>query len=112
MSNSESCLRMAENGMVDNRDVSEFHRLERFGVGSELEEFGMIWQVSGRGYMTDCPPEVKHPSHDWGALAKNPSLQIGATGEAWISAVRSAWLQSGGTEESFERTFPAYAAKR
>ncbi len=53
--------------------------------------------------------EVKYPSHDWGALAKNPSLQIGATGEAWISAVRAAWLQSGGTEESFKRTFPAYA---
>lgn len=55
--------------------------------------------------------EVKHPSHDWGALAKNPSLQIGATGEAWVSAVRAAWLQSGGTEELFERTFPAYAAR-
>ena len=54
---------------------------------------------------------VKYPSHDWGALAKNPTLKIGATGEAWISAVRSAWLQSGGTEESFERTFPAYGKR-
>lgn len=54
---------------------------------------------------------VKYPSHDWGALAQNPTVEIGATGEAWVSAVRSAWLRSGGTEESFERAFPAYAAQ-
>jgi hypothetical protein len=53
---------------------------------------------------------VKYPSHDWGTLAQNPTVEIGATGEAWISAVRAAWLRSGGTEQSFERAFPAYAA--
>ncbi len=52
---------------------------------------------------------VKYPSHDWGALAKNPSAEIGSAGEPWISAVRSAWLHSGGTEETFERAYPAYA---
>lgn len=62
--------------------------------------------------MTERPPadSVKYPSHNWGALAKNPMVEIGAKGEAWISAVRAAWLRSGGTDESFERAFPAYAA--
>jgi len=52
--------------------------------------------------------EVKYPSHRWGILADNPTLEIGATGEAWISAVRSAWMQSGGTEQSFAEAFPQY----
>jgi len=55
---------------------------------------------------------VKYPPHDWGALAQNPTVEIGATGEAWALAVRDAWLRSGGTEESFELAFPAYAARR
>jgi hypothetical protein len=55
---------------------------------------------------------LKYPSHDWGALAENPTLEIGATGRAWVSAVRAAWLHSGGTEKSFERAFPAYAAQQ
>jgi hypothetical protein len=53
--------------------------------------------------------DFKYPSHRWGLLAQNPTLEIGATGEAWISAVRSAWLKSGGTEQSFEVVFPQYA---
>ena len=63
--------------------------------------------------MTDRLPSgsIKYPSHDWGGLAKNPTAEIGATGEAWISAVREAWLRSGGTEESFERALPAYAVQ-
>ena len=63
--------------------------------------------------MTDRLPSgsIKFPSHDWGALAENPTTEIGATGEAWISAVREAWLRAGGTRESFERAFPAYAAR-
>lgn len=40
-----------------------------------------------------------------------PENGIGATGEAWILAVLSARLQSGGTEESFVRTFPRYAGR-
>jgi len=64
--------------------------------------------------MTDRLPteSLKYPSHDWGTLAKNPTIEIGATGEAWISADRAAWLHSGGTEESFERAFPAYAVQQ
>jgi hypothetical protein len=50
--------------------------------------------------------ELKYPSNRWGVLAQNPTLEIGATGEAWISAVRSAWIRAGGTEKSFEEAFP------
>jgi hypothetical protein len=52
--------------------------------------------------------QIKYPSHGWGALADNPTLEIGAKGPAWIAAVRSAWLRSGGTEQSFEEMFPHY----
>jgi hypothetical protein len=50
--------------------------------------------------------ELKYPSNGWGALAQNPTLEIGATGEAWISAVRSAWIRAGGTDTSFAEAFP------
>jgi hypothetical protein len=61
--------------------------------------------------MTDRLPsgDFKYPSHRWGLLAKNPTLEIGATGEAWIAAVRSAWLKSGGNDQSFALVFPQYA---
>ena len=48
--------------------------------------------------MTDRLPSgsIKFPSHDWGALAENPTAEIGAIGEAWICAAREAWLRAGG----------------
>ena len=52
--------------------------------------------------------DFRYPSHRWGILAENPTLEIGATGEAWISAVKSAWMKSGGTEASFAQAFPDY----
>lgn len=53
--------------------------------------------------------QVRYPSHSWGALAQDPSLEVGIVGEAWAELVRSAWLESGGTEETFEQTFPQLA---
>jgi hypothetical protein len=55
---------------------------------------------------------VQYPGHVWGRLSENPTLEIGAAGEAWISAVRSAWLQAGGTDESFAQVFPQFADRR
>jgi hypothetical protein len=42
-------------------------------------------------------------------FAQDPSLDVGITGEAWAELVRHAWLESGGTEETFEETFPQFA---
>ena len=84
------------------------HAIAAGNKGEQRKKIAELMEVVGRSVRLPSGT-MKYPSHDWGALAKNPSLKIGATGEAWISAVRSAWLDSGGTEESFERTFPAYA---
>lgn len=54
-------------------------------------------------------PEITKPSdpHEelryWGRLAGNPTLAIGASGPAWTDVARSAWLKSGGTDETFDR---------
>jgi hypothetical protein len=63
--------------------------------------------------MTERLPSgaYKYPSHHWGALAQNPMLEIGATGQVWIDAVRAAWMRSGGTEESFALVFPDLVAE-
>jgi hypothetical protein len=53
--------------------------------------------------------QVRYPSHSWGAFAQDPSLDVGITGEALAEAVRGAWLEAGGTEETFEETFPRFA---
>jgi hypothetical protein len=42
-------------------------------------------------------------------FAQDPSLDVGIAGEAWAEVVRSAWLESGGSEETFEATFPQLA---
>jgi hypothetical protein len=42
-------------------------------------------------------------------FAEDPSLDVGITGEALAEAVWSIWLESGGTEETFEETFPQLA---
>ncbi len=55
--------------------------------------------------------DIKYRSDHWGALAQNPTLEIGATGEAWARAVLTAWLNAGGTEESFARALPRLAAQ-
>jgi hypothetical protein len=52
---------------------------------------------------------IRYPSHSWGVFADNPDLEVGATGDAWIEAVRDAWLESGGTEEAFEEMFPEFS---
>ena len=60
--------------------------------------------------MSDLPSgQVRYPSHSWGAFAEDPSLDVGITGEALAEAVRSAWLEAGGTEETFGDTFPHLA---
>ena len=53
--------------------------------------------------------QLRHPSHSWGAFARDPTLEVGITGEAWAQLVREAWLESGGTDETFEETFPQFA---
>jgi hypothetical protein len=43
-------------------------------------------------------------------FALDPSLDVGIAGEAWAQVVRSAWLESGGSEETlFDATFPQLA---
>jgi hypothetical protein len=42
-------------------------------------------------------------------FAQDPSLDVGIAGEALAEVVRSAWLESGGSEETFEATFPQLA---
>ena len=53
--------------------------------------------------------QVRYPSHSWGVFAQDPSLDVGIAGEALAEVVRSAWLESGGSEETFEATFPQFA---
>jgi hypothetical protein len=36
-------------------------------------------------------------------------MDVGIVGEAWAELVRSAWIESGGTVETFEQTFPQLA---
>jgi hypothetical protein len=52
---------------------------------------------------------VRYPSNSWGALARDPSLDVGIVGEALAETVRQNWLESGGTEGTFEETFPQFA---
>ena len=52
--------------------------------------------------------QVRYPSHSWGVFAQDPSLDVGIAGDAWAEVVRSAWLESGGSEETFEATFPQF----
>jgi hypothetical protein len=53
--------------------------------------------------------QVRYPSHSWGALADDPSVDVGIVGESWVELVRGAWIESGGTVETFEQTFPQLA---
>jgi hypothetical protein len=53
--------------------------------------------------------KIRYPSHSWGVFARHPHLEVGATGEVWAAAVRSAWIRSGGTEQTFEEMFPTLA---
>jgi hypothetical protein len=52
---------------------------------------------------------LPYPSNSWGALARDPSLDVGIVGEALAETVRQNWLESGGTEVTFEETFPQFA---
>ncbi len=45
----------------------------------------------------------------WGAFARDPSLDVGIVGEALAEVVRQTWLDAGGTEVTFEETFPQFA---
>jgi hypothetical protein len=45
--------------------------------------------------------QVRYPSHSWGVFAQDPSLDVGIAGEALAEVVRSAWFESGGSEETF-----------
>lgn len=51
----------------------------------------------------------KYPSDRWGAMAKNPTVELGASGEGWMTAVHETWLANGGSEASFCEAFPEYA---
>jgi hypothetical protein len=53
--------------------------------------------------------QVRYPSNSWGAFARDPSLDVGIVGEALAEIVRQNWLESGGTEATFEQTFPQFA---
>jgi hypothetical protein len=54
---------------------------------------------------------LKYPSDHWGALAQNPAMEIGASGDGWISVIRETWLRNGDTEQSFYEAFPEYAPR-
>lgn len=53
--------------------------------------------------------QVRYPGNRWGAFADDPALDVGIAGEAWVALARSAWIESGGTEEKFNEAFPRYA---
>jgi hypothetical protein len=60
--------------------------------------------------MSDLPSsQSRYPGHSWGPFAEDPSLDVGITGQALADAVRTAWLEAGGTEETFGDTFPHLA---
>jgi hypothetical protein len=58
--------------------------------------------------------QVRFPSHIWGSVRPGSLSRRRNAGEAWAEVVRSAWLESGGSEETFEATFPqlAYYARK
>ena len=53
--------------------------------------------------------QVRYPSNSWGAFAPDPSLDVGIVGEALAQVVRQTWFDAGGTEVTFEETFPLLA---
>lgn len=53
--------------------------------------------------------QVRYPTHSWGPFAEDPSLDVGITGVALAEAVRNAWIEAGGTDETFGETFPHLA---
>src|ERR1700694_4401495 len=69
-----------------------------------------LWKVTAKRSrlmpMDKLPSgQVRYPSNSWGALARDPSLDVGIVGEALAETVRQNWLESGGTEVTFEETF-------
>jgi hypothetical protein len=53
--------------------------------------------------------QVRYPGNHWGAFADDPALEVGIAEEAWVALARSAWIESGGSEEKFNEAFPRYA---
>jgi hypothetical protein len=52
--------------------------------------------------------QVRYPSNSWGAFARDPSLDVGIVGEALAETVLRYWLDAGGSEVTFEETFPRF----
>jgi hypothetical protein len=53
--------------------------------------------------------QVRYPSNSWGSFARDSSLDVGIVGEALAETVRRYWLDAGGTQVTFEETFPQFA---
>lgn len=53
--------------------------------------------------------QIRYPSNRWGAFAKDPQFDVGIVGDDWVALARSAWLDTGGTVQTFEAAFPEYA---
>jgi hypothetical protein len=85
-------------GVLDLRDAEVIKIVESYAKGSRLMPMDKL--PSG---------QVRYPSNSWGALARDPSLDVGIVGEALAQTVRQNWLESGGTEVTFEETFPQFA---
>lgn len=56
--------------------------------------------------------QIRYPSNHWGAFAEDPHFDIGIKGDDWVALARSAWLETGGTVETFEAAFPEHASPR
>ena len=56
-------------------------------------------------------PRVAIPNtpeaHRWDSLVADPSVPLGASGEAWRQAVRLAWTEAEGSHAAFDEIFPS-----
>ena len=61
-------------------------------------------------------PRVAIPNtpeaHRWDSLVADPSAPLGASGDAWRQAVRSAWTEAEGSHAAFDEIFPKSVGSR
>lgn len=85
-------------GVLDLRDSEAMKIVESYRKKKQID--GMDKLPSG---------QVRYLSNSWGAFARDPSLDVGIVGEALAEVVRQTWFDAGGTEVTFEETFPQFA---
>ena len=62
--------------------------------------------------MDDQPSDkARYPSHDWGALARDPWMKIESESEEQRQVLRRYWVRNGGDGEFYDRLVPPVKEK-